>query len=163
MLPCTQTLNQEIGCLRDTLLASTPPMRGPARCQAGCTPDCHARTSLLSVSGIASSSLIEVRRVKLLLTVADRWGSLTSPGLVGVDMADGRIAGCAGYRKGRVQIGFGGVAAGVDGGRWESSVSSSRPVPAGRNGNPGRSGIESRLVCSGTLWLCLKHSLPGKR
>ena len=36
---------------------------------------------------MASSSLIEVRRVKALLTVPDRWGSLTSAGLVGVDMA----------------------------------------------------------------------------
>lgn len=40
---------------------------------------------------MASSSLIEVRRVMLLLTVPDREGSLCSVGLVGVDMAKGGV------------------------------------------------------------------------
>lgn len=52
----------------------------------------QVRTWLLSVSGIASSSLTDVWRVKLLLTVAERIGSLCSTGLTGVDMsADGDI------------------------------------------------------------------------
>jgi hypothetical protein len=61
---------------------------------------------LLSVSGIASSSLADVWRVKLLLTVAERVGSLCSTGLTGVDMsADGDIVLHAGVQgKGRTSI-----------------------------------------------------------
>lgn len=51
------------------------------------------RTSLLSVSGIASSSLKDVRRVKLLLTVPVRWGSLCSTGLAMVEDGGRRIRG----------------------------------------------------------------------
>ena len=50
-------------------------------------PGYQVHTSLLSVSGMASSSETDVARVKLLLTVAERWGSLCSTGLTVVDMA----------------------------------------------------------------------------
>jgi hypothetical protein len=50
-------------------------------------PGYQVHTSLLSVWGMASSSETDVARVKLLLTVAERWGSLCSTGLTGVDMA----------------------------------------------------------------------------
>jgi len=75
VLPRTQTLDQQIGSLvwSSTSLVdyfhhgvSAAAQRPPF------APGYPQLTSLLSVSGIASSSLIDVRRVKALLTVFDR-------------------------------------------------------------------------------------------
>jgi hypothetical protein len=92
VLPSTQTLDQQIGSLycRDEHIVSRSYPTALFRCSQGpvLPPGRPERTSLLSVWGIASSSLIDVRRVKPLLTVPDRWGSLASLGLVGDDMAD---------------------------------------------------------------------------
>jgi hypothetical protein len=76
VLPSSQTLDQQIGSLYCTdeqvVSPSIPPRGSAAAIRPAGTPKRHEHTSLLSVWGIASSSLIEVRRVKPLLTVPDR-------------------------------------------------------------------------------------------
>ena len=110
MLPCSQTLQQELGSLcRDRPVSlQCLSLRGILFLHHSGPSSRNlfllgyrVHTSLLSVSGMASSSETDVARVKLLLTVAERWGSLCSTGLTGVDMSAGMLSNAEVRERGR--------------------------------------------------------------
>lgn len=84
VLPGAETFEEEVCSLQRK--GGISHWRNPLRATMEANEQSH--TSLLSVSGIASSSLMEARRsgpIELLI-VEDRWGSLVSTGLLVADM-----------------------------------------------------------------------------